>query len=501
MAIDWLLATPDTDSEPNGSGVTTLTAPKPTGLANGHIWVVFIALSEDATDRTITKPASFTLEQRSDRANVVAGAVYYKVITNAAGEPASYDWTISGGASWTLYSNALTGVDTSTPVDVSGVTNNSSAGGLVAPSVAPTSTDGFLTCWYAIDQNAAASAVQPIGPGGSGLTEEFELSSGSNTNDTVGYAGYVQLSASGATGTKTVTPTNSAANATISVVWKTASGSTPANLTVTANGASTATISLRSRHLFSVTANGASTATIALRSPHRFAVTANGASSVTITLSSPAHLTVTANGASSVAAEVITRPTFAPTIAATSSLSATVISRTLLTVTANGTSGLSLTLRSPARMTITANGASSVTATVTAAAVVPQRGPVIVAVLAMAHGTIRIRPVRGGATMSTQHGTRWDINDKPRLQYTVTDENNSVTDPSTINLRVTKPDGTSTDYSYAAETLTKDSTGIYYVEVVMDQVGDWNIRWETTAPQTAEEGSFIVRRNKVAKIN
>lgn len=103
--------------------------------------------------------------------------------------------------------------------------------------------------------------------------------------------------------------------------------------------------------------------------------------------------------------------------------------------------------------------------------------------------------------MSTQHGTRWDINDKPRLQYTVTDENNSVTDPSTIKLRVTKPDESSVDYSYAAETLTKDSTGVYYVEIVMDQVGDWLFRWETTAPQTAEEGSFIVRRNKVAKIN
>lgn len=97
--------------------------------------------------------------------------------------------------------------------------------------------------------------------------------------------------------------------------------------------------------------------------------------------------------------------------------------------------------------------------------------------------------------------TYWDINDKPRLKYTVLDADGVATDPSTVKLRVVSPGATTTNYTYAGATITKLSTGVYYVDLLVQESGGWEFRWETTVPETAEEGSLVVRAATVPKIN
>ncbi len=65
-------------------------------------------------------------------------------------------------------------------------------------------------------------------------------------------------------------------------------------------------------------------------------------------------------------------------------------------------------------------------------------------------------------------------------------------DPSTVTLKVEKPAGTITTYTYPA-TVIRDALGKYHVDVNIDATKGWRYRWETTGTgQAAEEGQFIV---------
>lgn len=54
------------------------------------------------------------------------------------------------------------------------------------------------------------------------------------------------------------------------------------------------------------------------------------------------------------------------------------------------------------------------------------------------------------------------------------------TDPTTITLRVTSPSGTETSYTYAASTVSRTSTGVYYKALRMSAAGTWKYRWVAT---------------------
>jgi hypothetical protein len=74
----------------------------------------------------------------------------------------------------------------------------------------------------------------------------------------------------------------------------------------------------------------------------------------------------------------------------------------------------------------------------------------------------------------------------------------AVTDPTTITLTVQKPDTTETAYTYALATLSKESTGRYYVDVTLDQAGLWSYRLAGTGAVIAvEEAQLHVRKSNV----
>lgn len=98
----------------------------------------------------------------------------------------------------------------------------------------------------------------------------------------------------------------------------------------------------------------------------------------------------------------------------------------------------------------------------------------------------------------------YDVGDQPRIgNHTgsgadaFTDAAGTATDPSTsVTLQVVKPGGTSTTYTYSGSpALFKETTGRYYVDVILDASGLWSYRLlgVGTSIQTAAEGQLHVR--------
>lgn len=76
----------------------------------------------------------------------------------------------------------------------------------------------------------------------------------------------------------------------------------------------------------------------------------------------------------------------------------------------------------------------------------------------------------------------------------------AVYDPSTVTVKVQKPDGTETSYVYltAAEVI-KVSTGVYYIWLAPTLTGKYVVRFKGTGTvRVADESSFIVNKSAFA---
>lgn len=71
-------------------------------------------------------------------------------------------------------------------------------------------------------------------------------------------------------------------------------------------------------------------------------------------------------------------------------------------------------------------------------------------------------------------------------------------DPSTVSCTVKVPSGTSTTYTLSGGTVTRESTGNYYVDLPVSAKGTYRVRWFSTGSgQGAEESWFQVRAQQV----
>lgn len=95
---------------------------------------------------------------------------------------------------------------------------------------------------------------------------------------------------------------------------------------------------------------------------------------------------------------------------------------------------------------------------------------------------------------------KYDIGEPVTLKATFKDDDEVVTDPTTIELKIQDPSGNVTTYTYALSEITKVSTGIYTKVIpVLDESGSWSYRWASTgAVASVEEGNFYVRTPKIA---
>lgn len=184
-----------------GGTNSSLTITKPTGTVSGDVLVAAIAIRPETL--TITPPSgwSLVLSQANTNTQANAVAVYTKVA--GASEPTSYTWSFSAGSTGSSGGiAAFTGVDSVTPVNVSGgaTTGVSASVSVNAPSVTTTVANTMLVTVHA-DSNANTWAPP------SGMTEAFDTSSVTPIND-VGESvelNYLAQSSIGSTGVKTAT--------------------------------------------------------------------------------------------------------------------------------------------------------------------------------------------------------------------------------------------------------------------------------------------------------
>ena len=91
-------------------------------------------------------------------------------------------------------------------------------------------------------------------------------------------------------------------------------------------------------------------------------------------------------------------------------------------------------------------------------------------------------------------GLAFDKNDKPRLKAQFVSLGGALNDPSAVTFKHKDPSGNAATLTHAAGQITRESTGIYYLDLALDEVGTWYFRAEGTGtPQIAAEIAFEVR--------
>jgi RHS repeat-associated protein len=177
--------------------VTSITVNKPTGVLTNDVLIAGIATFTAA----ITPPSGWTLV-RSDSGSVVQ-TLYTHVV--GASEPSNYTWTfgvIVTSAAGTIV--AYSGVDTTTPVDVSGGQANASSTSITAPSITTTGANELIVGFFAIAKLTTTTAP-------SGMNERADQGANGTVAISQETADVVQAIA-GATGTKVATALVAGAN-------------------------------------------------------------------------------------------------------------------------------------------------------------------------------------------------------------------------------------------------------------------------------------------------
>jgi hypothetical protein len=249
-------STPVTSSAPtlvaSGTTATSITSGsfvinKPTGVTNGD--VLFAAVQCNAGAQTITGPSGWTLIR-----NVAGGtgtsvnlSTYYKVISNAAGEAASYTWTVGGNGAYGEI-HRITGADISTPIDDFDGQYNASSTSAAAPSVTSTVANTLLV--YVVQ--AGGGALTGI-TAQNGMSETWEHLEANSRNQEVATE---TRATAGATGTRTSTLSSAAASGTQLVVVRPV-----ATQTVAAAGTDSVTLTETGR-VVSTGASGTDSATL-----------------------------------------------------------------------------------------------------------------------------------------------------------------------------------------------------------------------------------------------
>ena len=70
----------------------------------------------------------------------------------------------------------------------------------------------------------------------------------------------------------------------------------------------------------------------------------------------------------------------------------------------------------------------------------------------------------------------FDYGDEVRVQTTFSDVDGLATDPNAVFFKFKDPSGNITTYTYGVDSeLIKSATGVYYVDLDLDESGGW--RW------------------------
>jgi uncharacterized protein YjdB len=83
----------------------------------------------------------------------------------------------------------------------------------------------------------------------------------------------------------------------------------------------------------------------------------------------------------------------------------------------------------------------------------------------------------------------YNVGDGVRITATFTDITGAINDPTTVTFQAKDPHG-----AVITNPATKQSTGIYYADLVLTAPGIWHYRWAGTGAVTAAiEGQLTAR--------
>ena len=151
----------------------------------------------------MTAPSGWTLVRSTTSGSSLTQATYVHVAGTS--EPSSYQWRFSSLRMASGVMAAYVGVNTTTPVDVSGGGSSSNSSSDVAPSVTTTVAGDLL---IGVFGEAANASVTPP----TGMLEQVEQLAGIGNTRVVTELSDQPLGAAGATGTRTATLSKSGAN-------------------------------------------------------------------------------------------------------------------------------------------------------------------------------------------------------------------------------------------------------------------------------------------------
>lgn len=91
---------------------------------------------------------------------------------------------------------------------------------------------------------------------------------------------------------------------------------------------------------------------------------------------------------------------------------------------------------------------------------------------------------------------QFNIGDEITIKATFKNKVRDVSDPTTVTLIIRDPSGNEVSYTYSGGQLTRESTGVYYYNLQIDEDGNWYFRWKSTGnPMIATEYRIKVNRS------
>ena len=132
-------------SATSGSGsAASIVVTKPSGVVSGDVLITMIQTNGAPT---ITPPSGWSLVIEQDRNSGVAHGYIYRKVAGGS-EPADYTFSLSASGAFAWGCAAYTGVDNTTPVDVSASQEEASQATYTGPSATTTVADTMLLGIY-----------------------------------------------------------------------------------------------------------------------------------------------------------------------------------------------------------------------------------------------------------------------------------------------------------------------------------------------------------------
>lgn len=181
-------------TDQNGSGATTLTIDKPSGVAAKDLLLAQITF-HSGLNITVNPPSGWVLVLRTNRETDIGQAIYYRIATADDVAATSYSWGISPSEKAAGAILRYTDVRPVDPVNVSAGSSGES-NPLTAPSVTTTEANTLLVTFFGVKKTTTLTVP-------SGMTARYTGNYFQNPQDVTVLVADVARPSSGATGART----------------------------------------------------------------------------------------------------------------------------------------------------------------------------------------------------------------------------------------------------------------------------------------------------------